>query len=160
MQQRVPRLDVRIEIASRKTAHAANRQRHRIVLGCRANQEFQSTNNDEQKGNSGGPAPQGRQTREGKMAISKRDFLIGAAATGGALMLGRIDSPGQTGRRVIDAHTHWYPAEWVELVQKEGEAAGARLGRNERGGITFNAAGIGAVFSPNYIDVDSRIKSM
>ena len=94
------------------------------------------------------------------MAISKRDLLIGATAAGGALLLGRFHATAQTQRRVIDAHTHWYPPEWVELVQKEGEAAGARLGRNERGGITFSAAGIGAVFSPNYIDLDSRIKSM
>ena len=32
--------------------------------------------------------------------------------------------------------------------------------RNDRGGITFNAGGIGAVFNPNYIDLESRIKSM
>jgi tetratricopeptide (TPR) repeat protein len=93
------------------------------------------------------------------VAISKRDFLTGAATVGGALLLGRTGTFGQGTRRVIDAHTHWYPSEWVELVQKEGEAAGARLGRNDRGGITFNAKGIGAVFSPNYIDLDSRIKS-
>jgi aminocarboxymuconate-semialdehyde decarboxylase len=94
------------------------------------------------------------------MTISKRDFMIGAAVAGGGLLLGRADGAAQTQRRVIDAHTHWYPAEWVELVQKEGEAAGARLGRTERGAITFSAAGIGAAFSPNYIDLDSRIKSM
>jgi hypothetical protein len=43
------------------------------------------------------------------MAISKRDFLIGAAATAGGLMLGRSDAPGQARTRIIDAHTHWYP---------------------------------------------------
>ncbi len=94
------------------------------------------------------------------MAISKREFLISAAAAAGGLMLGRSHASAQTQRRVIDAHTHWYPAEWVELIQKKSEAAGASLGRNERGGITFRAAGIGAVFSANYIDLDSRIKSM
>ena len=71
------------------------------------------------------------------MTISKRDFMIGAAAAGGGLLLGRADAAAQTQRRVIDAHTHWYPAEWVELVEKEGEAAGARMGRDERGDITF-----------------------
>ena len=94
------------------------------------------------------------------MAMSKRDFLIGGAAASSTVLLGRIGAAGQSCRRVIDAHTHWYPAQWVELVQNEGEAAGARIGRNDRGGITFNAAGIGAVFSPNYIDLESRIKSM
>src|SRR5262245_21357383 len=94
------------------------------------------------------------------MAVSKREFLVGTAATGGALLFGRLRAAAQAGRRVIDAHTHWYPPEWVELVQKEGEAAGARLGRNASGGVTFNAGGIGAVFSPHYIDLESRIKSM
>jgi Amidohydrolase len=92
--------------------------------------------------------------------MTKRDFLIGAAAASGGVMLGRLDASGQTDRRVIDAHTHWYPEQWVELVQNEGEAAGARIGRNDRGSVTFNAGGIGAVFSPNYIDLESRIKSM
>jgi hypothetical protein len=94
------------------------------------------------------------------MAMTKRDFLIGAAAASGGVMFSRIDASAQAERRVIDAHTHWYPAQWVELVQNEGEAAGARIGRNDRGGITFNAGGIGAVFNPNYIDLESRIKSM
>ena len=94
------------------------------------------------------------------MAMTKRDFLLGAAAASGGVMLSRVDASGQAGRRVIDAHTHWYPAQWVDLVQNEGEAAGARIGRNDRGGITFNAGGVGAVFSPNYIDLESRIKSM
>ena len=69
------------------------------------------------------------------MAMTKREFLIGAAAASGGVMLSRIDASGQAGRRVIDAHTHWYPAQWVDLVQNEGEAAGARIGRNDRGGI-------------------------
>jgi hypothetical protein len=90
------------------------------------------------------------------MTISKREFLVGATAAGGGMLLGRFNAAAQAGRRVVDAHTHWYPAEWVELVQNEGEAAGARLGRNASGGITFNAAGINAVFSPHYIDLESR----
>src|SRR5689334_3044843 len=101
-----------------------------------------------------------RDAREACMALSKRNFLLGAAAVGGSILLGRSNAEAQPRPRVIDAHTHWYPAEWVELVQKEGEAAGARLSRNERGNITFRAAGISAVFSPTYIDLDSRIKSM
>jgi hypothetical protein len=59
---------------------------------------------------------QDRKAREGEMAISKRDFLTGAAVAGGALMLERAGAFGQSARRVIDAHTHWYPPEWVELV--------------------------------------------
>ena len=69
------------------------------------------------------------------MVMSKRDFLIGSVAASSAVLLGRIDAAGQSGRRVIDAHTHWYPAQWVELVQNEGEAAGARA--PTRPGIFF-----------------------
>jgi aminocarboxymuconate-semialdehyde decarboxylase len=109
---------------------------------------------------SGASKHRGEQENGGKMPISKRAFLISAAAATGGLVIGRSSAGAETRARVIDAHTHWYPPEWVDLVQKEGEAAGARLGRNDRGGITFSTAGIGAVFSPSYIDLDSRIKSM
>jgi aminocarboxymuconate-semialdehyde decarboxylase len=94
------------------------------------------------------------------MPFSKRDFLVSAAAAASSVVIGRLNAAAEARARVVDAHTHWYPQEWVELVQRDGEAAGARLGRDDRGGITFNAAGIGAVFSPTYIDLDSRIKSM
>jgi aminocarboxymuconate-semialdehyde decarboxylase len=93
------------------------------------------------------------------MALSKRDFLLGAAAVGGFL-LGRGAATAQARPRVVDAHTYWYPPEWVELVEKEAEAAGAQLGRNDRGNITFRATGVSAVFRPSYIDLDSRIRSM
>ena len=81
-----------------------------------------------------------KSTREPTMAMTKRDFLIGAAAASGGVIFSRFDASGQAERRVIDAHTHWYPAQWVDLVQNEGEAAGARIGRNDRGGITFTSA--------------------
>ena len=52
------------------------------------------------------------------MAITKRDFLIGAAAASGGVMFSRIDASGQAERRVIDAHTHWSPAMWFPLDHK------------------------------------------
>jgi hypothetical protein len=45
-------------------------------------------------------------SREGNVAISKREFVIGAAAAGGGMSLGRLNAAAPTGRRVIDAHTH------------------------------------------------------
>jgi hypothetical protein len=35
--------------------------------------------------------------------------------------------------RVIDAHTHWFPPEWVEFVKAQGPAHGARIAIDERG---------------------------
>jgi hypothetical protein len=91
------------------------------------------------------------------MALTKREFLLAAAAAGTGAMFGRhsarAQDNGQARARVIDSHTHWYPPEWVELVQKEGPAAGARLGTNERGGVTFFASGMRAVFGPNTMEL-------
>jgi aminocarboxymuconate-semialdehyde decarboxylase len=94
------------------------------------------------------------------MALTRREFLLTAAAAGaGALSGGRVART-QERARVIDSHTHWYAPEWVEMVQKEGPAAGARLGTNDSGGITFFADGLRANFTPITMDLESRIKSM
>lgn len=37
---------------------------------------------------------------------------------------------------VIDTHTHFFPEEWVGLLQREGPAHGATVGRNEKGAVT------------------------
>jgi aminocarboxymuconate-semialdehyde decarboxylase len=34
---------------------------------------------------------------------------------------------------IIDAHAHWYPRAFVSLMEKEGEANGARMGRDASG---------------------------
>jgi len=96
------------------------------------------------------------------MTITKRELLRPAAAGGGALMLGARGATAQTSDpvRVVDAHTHWYPAEWVELVKAEGPAHGARIGSNERGAVTFAVPGLTAEFRPNYVDLASRIAAM
>ena len=61
---------------------------------------------------------------------------------------------------VIDAHTHFYPKEWVALVEKEGPAHGVKLGRNEKGALTFAHNGLSATFSPVYSDLEHRIGYM
>ena len=94
------------------------------------------------------------------MTFTKRDVLRTAAVVSGAAMLGGHRLFAQGRGRVVDSHTHWFPREWVELVQAEGPAAGARIGTDERGGITFFASGIRAVFSPDFSGLESRIASM
>jgi aminocarboxymuconate-semialdehyde decarboxylase len=96
------------------------------------------------------------------MAITKRNFLGSAAAAGGALLLSRYGAAAQTANRIriVDAHTHWYPPEWVELVKAQGAANGARIDTDERGDVNFAVPGLTAQFRPNYIDLASRIKAM
>jgi aminocarboxymuconate-semialdehyde decarboxylase len=96
------------------------------------------------------------------MTINKRDFLLSAAAAGGAFMLGTRGASAQPAarQRIIDAHTHWYPPEWVELMRREGEANGARITAGEAGNILFAVPGLRADFRPNQIDLDARITAM
>ena len=35
--------------------------------------------------------------------------------------------------RVIDAHAHWYPREFVTLLEQEGAANGAVMDRDDKG---------------------------
>ena len=47
--------------------------------------------------------------------------------------------------RVIDVHAHWYPPEWVALLEREGDANGAKMGRNQRGNVTIAIPGLDGV---------------
>jgi len=81
--------------------------------------------------------------------MKRRNFLAGAAAIGGAALLG---SPGlsaqhQPGRfkykkPVIDAHVHCYPPELAELIEKEGAANGlTNIHRNNNGEVVATQPG-------------------
>jgi aminocarboxymuconate-semialdehyde decarboxylase len=62
--------------------------------------------------------------------------------------------------RVIDVHAHWYPPEWIALLEREGDANGAKIGRNARGNVTATIPGLSVSFQPQYTDIDSRLKTM
>ena len=72
------------------------------------------------------------------MALARRHFLTSLAAAAGATMLrpARV-SARQAARRyskpVIDLHFHWYPKEFMDLLEKEGAANGALVSRNKDG---------------------------
>jgi aminocarboxymuconate-semialdehyde decarboxylase len=96
------------------------------------------------------------------MPVTRRAWLAGSTAWAAALHVGG-DAWGQSGgssMKIIDAHTHFYPAEWVSLVEKEGAAHGARIGRDQNGNATFALGGLASTFSRVYSDLDSRIKYM
>lgn len=74
--------------------------------------------------------------------------------------------------RIINTHAHWYPQEWVDLLEKEGGNNGAVIGKNARGEVTFNKPGTqfrgledkkvkGKIaFRRDQIDIDMRLKTM
>ena len=111
------------------------------------------------------------------MKIARRDFLAGLAAVGGAALVSC--SPGtppvqqQTGGRrfsyskpVIDAHVHWYPPEFADLIEKEGAANGVKdIRRNENGEVQATVPGEHpyaprATFRRQMTDTDGIIKMM
>src|SRR3954466_7227342 len=99
------------------------------------------------------------------MGIGRRRFLGGLAVAGGALLSGCAGAPGQRGMRgyntrVIDVHAHWHSPEFVALLEKEGAANGAKMGRNARGQVTFNFPGYTTVFQEAYMDPALRLKYM
>ena len=63
--------------------------------------------------------------------------------------------------KVIDVHSHWYPPEWLELVEKEAVDNGAtKIERNARGFMVISIPGLGVTFQPQYTDIPSRLKAM
>ncbi len=96
--------------------------------------------------------------------LTRRGFVAGstAALLGGTLPIRCARAP-RTPKprvRVIDVHAHWYPPEWVALLEREGDANGAKMGRNQRGNVTITIPGLTVSFQPQYIDIDSRLQAM
>ena len=63
---------------------------------------------------------------------------------------------------VTDVHAHWFPPEWVALLEDEGSANGARIGKNARGWTTITLPGVALVssFQPDMIDLETMIRAM
>jgi aminocarboxymuconate-semialdehyde decarboxylase len=98
------------------------------------------------------------------MSMTRRQLLGGAAAASAALAA-RVDqageaSPAARAPLVVDTHAHFFPEEWVRLVEREGGANGAKIGRNERGAPTFAVPGMDATFTPPFIDLGIRLRAM
>jgi aminocarboxymuconate-semialdehyde decarboxylase len=62
----------------------------------------------------------------------------------------------------LDTHAHWFPPEWVELLEREGGKNGAEISRNEQGRLLMVAPGIRLrpTFTPPYVDIATRLKIM
>jgi aminocarboxymuconate-semialdehyde decarboxylase len=98
--------------------------------------------------------------------LSRRAMLAGTAA---ALAAGSAsgfnqafaqDGLKQKRVRVIDVHAHWYPPEWLALMEKEGDANGAKMSRNARGQLVATIPGLSVVFQDQYTNIKTRLESM
>jgi aminocarboxymuconate-semialdehyde decarboxylase len=98
------------------------------------------------------------------MAFPRRQLLAGAALLGGAALsrkaFGETQAPAKARGAVIDTHAHYYPADWVALIEREGPRNGAKIGKNAKGAPTLAVPGIDAFFAPPFIDLDVRLKKM
>lgn len=117
------------------------------------------------------------------MSNARRDFLAGLAAVGGASLLragsaeGQERDPGDQwyssyrrfnyNKPIIDAHYHWYPPEFIDLMVKEGGANDATIsGPDEEGNYSAKVPGAdhyaanGSRFRREMRDFDIMLKQM
>ena len=109
------------------------------------------------------------------MAIKRRDFLTGMAAVGASSLIPPEAESAQEiapqpkyhyNKPVIDAHFHWYPPEFADLIEREGAANGVtNIKRNENGELECVVPGNHpyaprAVFRRDMTDVNLMLKAM
>ncbi len=121
------------------------------------------------------------------MTIARRKFLASLAAAGAAPLINTREGSAQGRGRgaqqqdplapsrapkfaytkpIIDAHFHWYPPEFANLIEKEGAANGVTdIKRNANGELTCTVPGYHpyaphATFRRDMNDVDMMLKGM
>jgi aminocarboxymuconate-semialdehyde decarboxylase len=98
--------------------------------------------------------------------VTRREFLAAAAAAVSDLALGGcagMSAQKRESYRIIDAHAHWYPREFVELMEKEGPANGAKMGKDAAGNpvvLSVPGATQSSTMRRNMTDIDLLIKEM
>jgi len=63
---------------------------------------------------------------------------------------------------VVDLHAHWFPQPWIDLLLKEAQGNGAKMGKNEKGHPMIDVIGVPlkSVFRPDMVEPDIILKSM
>ncbi len=95
--------------------------------------------------------------------MNRRDFLVAGAIAGGVTLAGGLAEAKDHGKfktPIIDTHAHWYPKAWVDMVDQDGRKYGANVGKNKQGYVTFSTYKFTAIFSPDFVDIDERLKAM
>ncbi len=59
----------------------------------------------------------------------------------------------------VDVHAHWYPREWLRLLERDGPKEGAALERSGAG-YRIQAKHIGNAFDERFVELDSRLRRM
>jgi aminocarboxymuconate-semialdehyde decarboxylase len=104
------------------------------------------------------------------MTIARREFLAGVAALGMTNGVRSGHAPAQTPPRrftepVIDAHTHWFPPAFADLLEREGPANGATVSRTPSGELNVKVPGAqyyspgGTTFRADMMDPATMIKA-
>jgi aminocarboxymuconate-semialdehyde decarboxylase len=64
--------------------------------------------------------------------------------------------------KTIDVHAHWFPPEWLALIEAEGAAEGAKVGVNRKGWKTLATPGAVLVqnFQPDMVDLETMMSEM
>jgi predicted TIM-barrel fold metal-dependent hydrolase len=62
----------------------------------------------------------------------------------------------------LDAHAHWFPPEWMDLLEREGPRHGVVLEQNKHGYRTAEGGGLPfrQTFAPDMIDLSCVVDSM
>jgi aminocarboxymuconate-semialdehyde decarboxylase len=59
----------------------------------------------------------------------------------------------------IDIHAHWYPAEWLRLMEQDAERSGGRLERTPKGYLIATRL-LTNTFTDEFVDLDRRLAGM
>jgi len=94
--------------------------------------------------------------------MQRRTFLAAMAA--GGLIAGCAAAPPRSLRGyavpAIDAHTHWYPPEWMDLMAREGAANNARFERASDIESFITVTGVRQSVRIEHVDLELRLKAM
>jgi aminocarboxymuconate-semialdehyde decarboxylase len=59
----------------------------------------------------------------------------------------------------VDIHAHWYPAEWLKLIEKDGPKEGASLKRSGSG-YQIKTATLANAFDERFVGLEARLEKM
>jgi len=62
--------------------------------------------------------------------------------------------------RVVDIHAHWYPREWLKLIERDGPKEGAKLERAPNGAYRIHTERVVNAFDERFVDLENRLSVM